>query len=178
MAIFIFDFDLTITSEHTHNKLLMAIQRGQFDPDDLEQGWRVIKDTPPTISKKIWVDLFSKLIADGHHIAIATFNDFKPLVARYLQDTLQLPEPIFKHIFVEAWLPRNAFVANKNIHIKNILQHFNETDTTSVILVDDSEFNCLAVREFGWQGIPVPSGEMDLTHIKCIEELADQLKNT
>lgn len=175
-ALFIIDFDLTISSQHIHNLLITAIARGEIDEADMDAAWQYVKNIPPTGSAERWRNMLMQLIDAHYLVAIASFGSFPEIIYRYLKDKINLPEKYLQKIFIESWLPENPTLANKNEHIRNVIDHFHyQGDPTHVILVDDSEYNCLAARNFNWQVIAVKSGDVGGEHINAINTLAKKI---
>lgn len=168
-ALFIFDFDLTITSQHIHNLVVVGHRSGQINLADEQSIWEYVKTTPPSMHEQKWKTLLETLIDAGHYVGIATFNEFKFLVERYLKEAVGLSTEYLEKIYIEAWLPENPMLADKNRHIAAILSHFKfPVEPERIILIDDSDYNCLAARKYAKNTITATKGQL---HAKELEEI-------
>lgn len=157
MKLFVFDFDNTITSDHTHNRIMAAIdaEKKQFRTsllkNDTEKQWDIIKTIPPIGNSSDWKNLFENIIESGNAVAIASYNAFgEYIIPRYLKEIVGLPENIINMIRVESWLPaKDVTVEGKNQHIANLLGTY-EGAKPDVILIDDSEDMITAASNQGY----------------------------
>lgn len=175
-ALFIIDFDLTISQEHVHNLLAGAIVAGLIKANDTEAQWQFIKNVAINGTKERWKTFFETLLKDGHDVAIASFCDFKPIVERYLREKIGLDEATLKKIYIESWLPQNANSADKTKHIENVIHHFNfQGKPELIVLVDDSKINCRAARAQNHTVVEVLIRDQEAKHIETAMTLSKQL---
>lgn len=173
-ALFIFDFDLTISQVHVHNKLATAIYTGKISPDNLESQWQLIKDIPPTGSTLQWNLLFSTLINQGHLVAIASFGAYPVMIQWYLEKKLEIKPADIEQIFINSWLPDYPADADKNKHIEEVIAHFAfHGKPNQIILIDDSETNCRAARQMGYQVIEALPGDRNARHLQWVWKLLE-----
>lgn len=170
-GLFIFDFDLTITSQHIHNLIMQGHQQGLIDLGDQESIWSYVKEIPASMDNDAWRELLEDLIDAGHFVGIATFNEFQFIVKRYLGEALKISDHYLQKIHIEAWLPQNPMLANKNKHINEIIRHFDFIgEKDHIIFVDDSDHNCLAAKEVATHCIIVPHGKIGTLELSKIYE--------
>jgi hypothetical protein len=172
------DFDKTITSEHTHNRIGIAYTQKKKELGKQvilteEEQWALVKDIKPIGSAKQWENIFSMLINNNQAVCIASFTHFKHVIPLYLKEVIGLPEDLIKKIHIEAWLPANT--SNKNVHIQNAIHdcHFKGSQK-QVLLIDDSESNILAAKEKGYLTI---TAKLDGSHLEAIKKESVRLKN-
>lgn len=175
-ALFIFDFDLTISQEHVHNLLASAIASGYINATDKDALWNYVKHVKPTGSKERWRNLFKTLLNEGHRVAIASFSGYKDILIRYLREIIGLDDVMLNSIFIESWLPDNPNRADKSKHIENVIKHFNFTANPEwVVLIDDSKINCYSARTKNYTVIEVKPGDLAGVHIDAAIALSQQL---
>jgi hypothetical protein len=188
-ALFTFDFDKTISGEHMHNAMCDAGVDSRSDEDQ----WNLCaKNIEPRGSAAEWKTLFEKLIADGHQVAILSFNDFPRMVQRYLREKIGLSEETLGKMFLNCWLPDDENIG-KNQHIDQAVAHFQRDKADrNIILVEDSTDNLRIATAAGKLhangAVIAPTGPQDedpknpeayLTapHIAQVTRLSEQFKN-
>jgi hypothetical protein len=162
MALFILDFDETITSENTHNAASHLTKT--------EEMWDVIKEIEPVSGAEIWRDTIRAILAKGHGLAIASFNAHGSLlIPQYLQEVIGLNEDEVNVIHIESWLPSKPAKANKNEHISHSIKHmrYNGVPDT-IVLVDDDLKNITAASKNGYKTIHAAGKYIE--HIQHLNE--------
>lgn len=179
MMIFIFDFDETITSEHTHNMITDVINAeieafGESKTKyDIERQWNLIKNINPIFASIAWRELFTNIPAAGHHIAIASHGTYgSHLIPRYLKEVLNLPADLVDKIQIESWLPPKDRL-NKNQHIENVIRNY--SGYNQVILIDDSIDNLKSAEEKGYS---VVQATTDGAHIEICKKALNSFNST
>lgn len=173
MALFVIDFDFTITSKHIHNIIVAYLKTYNHGKQDKALEWEEAKKIPPVKSAEDWLKVFRTLISDGHQIAIASFNIFSHIIPRYLTEIIGLTADEVKKIYVESWMPdKEKKHEYKNVHIANIMKHFTVAEKSNVILIDDSEENIKAAQLKGYNAI---LADNDGTHLSRILALSREL---
>lgn len=156
----IIDFDLTLTTQHTHNLIHHAIRSQQIAADDHEAAWQLLKAIPPTGSIQKWQQIFAAIKEKQHLVAIASFSEFPTLIQRYLREIIGVSD-----IMVESWLPQSIINANKNQHIEYIMQRYNFSGPAeNIILIDDDTNNRAAAKKLGYKTISVTPGDLSGKH--------------
>lgn len=180
-ALFALDLEDTISS-----KCLIC-------PDGLDSKsqWEKVKNIEPRGSADEWKKIFEKLDADGHQIAIVTFNKSKELVHRYLQEKIGLSNELLGKIFLNCWLPEDESIG-KNQHIAQAIEHFKRDKTnTNIILVEDRFEHLEIAKHAGLLhkdgAVLAPKNQEDRNpldlksyistpHLEKIRDLSNQLK--
>jgi hypothetical protein len=147
MTVFIIDFDLTITSQHTHNLL--------SEEEDVEKHWEIIKNVLPIGSVQEWFNIFTTLLNNGHKVGVVSFNAYPQYISRYLKEVIGLSPEVFQYICVFSWTPKNPGTANKNEHIAATLTHleYNQSIDGDVVVVDDHLRNINAAMTLGYRTV-------------------------
>lgn len=185
--LFAFDFDLTITSQQTHN----IIYKNRLDRADKDEQWKVVQPIEPRGEAQQWRILFQDLIDNGHQITIISYNNFPDIVGRYLRDKIGLSEDVLNKIYINCWMP-DDMEFGKNIHIQQSLKHFgSKLSNSKVVLVEDSKYNLQMANKANLLikngSILAPITEADICpnnpnivnsapHIKQVMELSLSLK--
>ena len=170
MALICIDFDETISSGHTHNAIVRAINDAYAadfakNPSanikeiwakllaDKDIHWNTAKGIPCVGKSGTWAAMLQILVNDGHQVAITSFNGFPHIIPRYLKGVLHLPDELIKKINIVSFTPEDQ--SNKNEHIEQAIKDakLDGIDKKEVILVDDSERNVLAAKKAGYTGI-------------------------
>lgn len=148
MAVFIIDFDRTIVNGHTHNTIArfhktLIGPNPAWEIDEQHAQWELVKNIPPITALDLdWKTVLKALLHQGHQVAIASFSSYPHIITRYLQEVIGLSEADIGKIYIEAWLPEQPSIANKNKHIHRILQHFKfKGAREDIVIVDDSKIN-------------------------------------
>ncbi len=124
---------------------------------NIETQWEIIKDVKVMCDQPLLQALISELQRDGHRVAIATFNSFKPLVTKFLKDKCGLTD---ENLLMDCLNPdtqRERNKEGKNNHLKRIVgqchaelcQELNG-NRNRVILIDDSVTNIERAKEAGF----------------------------
>lgn len=177
MALFIIDFDRTIVDGHTHNTILTAIRSRGVTADDKEAQWGLIKTMHALGGSDKWKAVFTSMLENGHHVAIASFNSYPHVIPRFLREVIGLTEDQVSRIHVNAWLPADPVSADKNEHIEQIISHFypagDRPRRDQVVLVDDSDNNIIAAEVADFRAV---QAEKDLMFFGQVEALIAELK--
>lgn len=149
MALFILDFDNTITSENTHNAVSNISNGG------LEAIWDIVGKIPPLGSANSWKNAINSIFEHEHLLAIASFNAYGTfIIPRYLEEVIGLDITQIENIHIESWLPANPTNANKNEHIELSIKDLKYTGPShTVVLIDDDLKNIQAAKEKGYKTI-------------------------
>lgn len=135
----IFDFDLTISQQHLHNKcayLLRQLPSGlikhqtklqhdkiqKWDETEISLMWEKLQHDELLIANgkaSDWRRIFITLLDQHYQIFIASFSSFGSIIKLFLQHIIQLPDEYMRRIHIESWLPINQ--DNKNLHIDRIV---------------------------------------------------------
>ncbi|MBX3709901.1 MAG: hypothetical protein KIT56_10760 [Gammaproteobacteria bacterium] len=171
MAILIFDFDHTIINGYSYK--LIVEKKLEEQPNS---QWELIQKIPPVGgSADKWRELFQGIWADGHQIAIASFNPFGDhIIPLYLKNIIGLNDVEISNIIIKSALPANPQEADKNEYISEILTQYQEkgirVHRSRVILIDDSENNVLAARAQRYSAIHASQDGGHLTLAKMCSE--------
>jgi len=186
-ALFAFDFDETITSRHVYFAIVAAKLKSTRGVDLTDQQYAIASTIEPRGSAAQWRELFEKLIADGHKIAIVTYNPFELVVQRYLKEKLGLSDDVLEKISFNC-IHHNAKYLGKDRQIAAAKAHFEIDDNRNIILVEDDITNLLRARIQGMSIVLAPTNPEDadlrsnlktyLTapHIAQVAKLSDTLK--
>lgn len=169
MAVFIIDFDLTITSEHTHNLL--------SEEEDVEQHWEIMKNVLPIGSVQEWFNIFNTLLSNGHKVGVVSFNAYPQYISRYLKEVIGLSPDVFQHICVLSWTPNNPSTANKNQHIGMALTQleYNQSVDGDVVVVDDQLRNINGAMELGYRTVLATKTG---AHLNTLQDLSTEKPRT
>jgi ribosome-associated translation inhibitor RaiA len=131
-------------------------------------------------------ELFKQLIEQaqdsGLMVSVASFSDVSTYVFYPTMQKIGLSEERIARIHPEMWMPDNpnAQDANKNEHIKKILQHFGMEDMPKKnhCLIDDREVNVEAANKIGYTGIQRSGFDTEVfikKAIKFVEERGEAI---
>lgn len=180
MALFIFDFDLTITSQHTHNLIIDQINQEhdsklKITRKDPQKRWSLIADVQPIGSKSEWKQLFSNITRSGHQIAIASFGKYgKEIIPRYLEEVIGLDQTLLNKIFINSWNPKSNMPQNKNAHILEVFEFFDiqGEKQKETVLIDDALANIDAAALEGYHPV-YANGEG--SHLRTTKEILEAI---
>ncbi|HAT9526039.1 TPA: hypothetical protein JBC98_15655 [Legionella pneumophila subsp. pneumophila] len=169
MALFVLDFDETITSKNTHNAV-SHLANGK-----IEDIWSIIKEIVPRGGTEIWRNTIRSILQQGHSLAIASFNAYGLIVIpMYLREVIGLSEEEVSLIHIESWLPLNLCTADKSEHIKFAIKEMGyKGATNTIVLVDDDPKNIIAAKKNGYRTIHAIG-----SYIEQIQQLSKRLSNT
>lgn len=170
MAVFLIDFDLTITSQHTHNLLEEAMEDPSIANDE-EKQWEIFKAVLPVRSAEAWLNVFTDLQSHGHKIAFLSFSSYPALISRYIKEVIKFTNPFA----LISWTPKNPSTANKNQHVKQALTllEYRPTDG-DVVFIDDTERNIYDLDRI-LDCITVLANTATGSHIDKILDLSEEL---
>ena len=168
-ALFVFDFDLTITSQHLHNLITQNLH--QVGKDSNRQ-WELVKNIPPIGDPARWQKIFNKILQQGNLIAIASFNAYPHIIERYLIETVGIKANTVKELLlIKAELPEDPEKTHKNAYIDDLIISYNfngyRLTPKDVIFIDDSTFNLRAAQTVGCLVIPADAKG---THLGMLEK--------
>lgn len=173
--LFVFDFDGTIVSGHTHNSIIRS--QNPDDPEYINGPWGVVHDFP-IIGLNDLKNILEVMHQHGHYIAINSFNSYGSIIPEFLKK-IDLSEETIAKINIIAKLPKNPASANKNEYIQESIKKVQKQgfsgNATDVFLIDDSKKNITAARENGYQVIHAKSDASHLSQLK--ETLLIEINN-
>lgn len=172
----ILDFDNTISSTHIHNliskylnslgkdpkvralyKQLTDVEAKKSDDPEIQQYVdeqiiqlkQLIRDkAQPIGGAEAWKSIFQAALVQNHPIAIATFNQFKPLLHFYFKDIIGLNDSQLQSLHIKVGdLNDERSELCKNNMLNEIMSHppFNPNNLT--YFVDDAEKNLIAAKK-------------------------------
>eukprot|EP01147_Barroeca_monosierra_P001979 gene1979-5059_t len=159
----VFDFDKTITARHTRGAIF---QLAQMEDSRIENNFSDLNFFRELISGVCKVNPDVKF-------CIATFADDEEeslcsgvaLVRKYLE--VAFPEKsktYFPDNQIQAWNPENQSMdprkVGKNIHLENLRKclHLKKKE---MVLIDDSDRNCILARKSGYYAVMIDEPEID-----------------
>jgi 2-hydroxy-3-keto-5-methylthiopentenyl-1-phosphate phosphatase len=161
--LFIFDFDKTITSEHS------CKQNGKvrYYEDKLKNGDKnVISELMGGAENiKLFRDTILQILKDGDYVAIVSFgnNDFINKVMKEIFGSSSSPFHINKNIYTTQDFEKNPFKGctepsggrTKLDYIKELLDRNDWKDIKDIFLIDDTLNNIKIVKEKTVNNIPI-----------------------
>jgi hypothetical protein len=170
MALFCIDFDGTIFDGHSHNRII------ELHLKTPEEQWAFVKSVPPVGPSGIWRDTIKQILQDGHDIAIVSFNAYGYIIPKYLAECVGLTDQEVAKIQIISTMPTNIAAPNKNEHIKQAQhKHSGKYNTQNSILIDDSENNINAAKQFEvCHHVTLASKQID--YFSSISQLSRELK--
>jgi hypothetical protein len=146
------DFDLTITSEHIHNKISKSNIK---NPD---KQWDRVKGILPRGSAKDWSFIIKTAIENDYGVGIVSFNGYEHIVKRYLKEIIFGGKDLhlLQHIYIKCSFPSDydPSTSNKNNYIQEAKIFFDfKGNNKDIIFVDDGLKNIEAAKKEGYQTI-------------------------
>jgi FMN phosphatase YigB (HAD superfamily) len=180
--LFVFDFDGTIVSGHTHNEIIKEKRANPDAPEYVNGDWAVVQGFPIIGSMDTWKNIFEDINQQGHYVAINSFNSFAPIIPKFLEK-IGLDEDFIKEdIHIIAKFPANPAKENKNAYIQESIAKTIEKsgekkdfsgNAEDVFLIDDSKKNIDAAKQAGYQVI---HAKKDGSHLTELQNKLEELK--
>src|ERR1043165_14873 len=180
--LFVFDFDGTIVSGHTHNEIIKEKKANPDAPEYINGDWAVVQGFPIIASTDTWKNIFENINQQGHYAAINSFNSFGPIIPEFLEKIGLDEDFIKKEIHIIAKFPANPAKENKNAYIQESIAKAIEKsgekkdfsgNAEDVILIDDSKKNIEAAKQAGYQVI---HAKKDVSHLIELQTKLEELK--
>ncbi|KAF5271507.1 hypothetical protein FQR65_LT05127 [Abscondita terminalis] len=172
--LFVFDFDGTIVSGHTHNAIINA-KRKAANPENVD-AWETVKNFPIIGAPRDWKNIFEILKQQEHYVTIASFNAYPEIIPKFLEEKVGLEKDFINKIIMKVKFPADPQKATKNEYIQEASDDFIKEsgekkdfsgDPKDIILIDDSKKNIKAAREKGYQVI---HAEKDASHLTELQK--------
>lgn len=154
------DFDLTLTREHTNQRLASTSSR--------ERRHHLISSIKPAENESIkWRDVITSLMEQNHYVVITTYSTFIEEIAFYLEKVIGIESNLLEHIPIFGGVPSEDDGQpldpgdwddiGKQQHIQRAIEYCNKygrlfyenIPSKNIILIDDDALNCKQAKKNG-----------------------------